>query len=224
MSEFITEMRGLIARLDSRRPPLRLGDEARRRLVAEEDEAWRCLVAAAGENCDAGETMRAIMERTPRLTEFGAFTPEEWRLSDVFAFGRPLRARTAAGRMEQMIREHVEARAEFQEMRDELLKLRNLAGFVAARCWLHLNVGQAPLKPPNGSVSSYALKHLIGLDTGYMNHGVTIAAAIAEGCAVERVGPKETAVWIAVSLPPWVWARLSAAEWTRWGKQPPSAS
>jgi hypothetical protein len=131
------------------------------------------------------EDMAAVMARTPQLTINGILGPDDYR------------------RLEY-ISEDDDVQAMFRQDRDMLMQPRDLEAFAAARRWLGENTNH---EEPMRTVFSQGLTHLIGPDTGYMVNGLCIAAALAEGCTVER-GQLGDA-WIDVPLTPEMWERYS---------------
>jgi hypothetical protein len=87
--------------------------------------------------------------------------------------------------------------AELREGRDKIIEPRSLEQFEAARGWLRRF---DKIKVLNKRGTSYGLKHVAAHDIGYVTNGVFIAAAIAEGFTVERVGPN---AWLNISTKPW---------------------
>jgi hypothetical protein len=74
-----------------------------------------------------------------------------------------------------------------------------LAAFVVTRAWLRQH---NKLKTINKSGTSYGLKHSAEHDIGYITNGVFIAAAVAEGFRVVRVGDTPNA-WLNISTTAW---------------------
>jgi hypothetical protein len=120
--------------------------------------------------------MERILEQEPQLSDFG------FGLADFY-------------------KTREEAAAKFREDREHIRDPRSLAEFAAARGWLRQF---AKLKTFNKRGSSYALKHIAERDIGYVSNGAFIAAAIAEGFSVQRVGNSPNA-----------WFNSSSAAWGR---------
>jgi hypothetical protein len=75
--------------------------------------------------------------------------------------------------------------AELMQERDDIQHPSALAAFAATRIWLSQF---RKIKTLNKPGTSYGLKHAAECDVGYITNGVFIAAAIAEGFRVSRVG------------------------------------
>jgi len=91
--------------------------------------------------------------------------------------------------------------AEFAEEREAICQPRSLVAFIATRKWLH---GKPKISRLNKKASSYGLKHVAENEIGYITNGVFIAAALAEGFKVQRIGDTPNA-WLNISSS--VWAR-----------------
>jgi hypothetical protein len=130
---------------------------------------------ASAEMAAAASDMAAVLEREPHLSDFGfgVFDP---------------RSKTPAERA-----------AELRLNRDRIREPRSLARFMAARRWLS-RFGK--IKAVNKRGSSYGLKHVAEHHMGYVTNGVFIAAASAEGFAVQRAdgGPN---AWFNISTKAW---------------------
>jgi hypothetical protein len=125
---------------------------------------------------DLAAEMERILEREPQLSDFG------FGLADFY-------------------KTREEAAAKFCEDRERIRDSNCLAEFTAARGWLRQF---AKLKSFNKRGSSYGLKHVAEHDIGYVSNGVFIAAAIAEGFNVQRIGNSPNA-----------WLNISSAAWER---------
>jgi hypothetical protein len=103
-------------------------------------------------------------------------------------------------------RDHgADAQAAFQRERDALLWPVNVAALIASRQWLQYNSKKR--KTINTKLSSYALKHIIEQDTGYICNGVCIAALLAEGYTIRREV-------VTIYRPsPNVWANISLSDY-----------
>jgi hypothetical protein len=85
-----------------------------------------------------------------------------------------------------------ERAVELGRQREAICEPDALAQFTAARFWLgHF----AKIKAPNPRGTSYGLKHIAERDIGYTTNGVFIAAALAEGFSVRRVGDSPNALF-----------------------------
>jgi hypothetical protein len=78
-----------------------------------------------------------------------------------------------------------ERAAELRRQREIIRDDRALGQFLAARLWLRRF---DKIKAPSQIGSSYGLKHVAEAEIGYTTNGAFIAAAIAEGFIVRRVG------------------------------------
>jgi hypothetical protein len=87
----------------------------------------------------------------------------------------------------------------FRRDREFIRDPSSLAQFTAARAWLNRF---DKLKALNKRGSSYGLKHVAEHDIGYLTNGVFIAAAIAEGFIVQRIGDSPNA-WFNISTKAW---------------------
>src|SRR5262249_30734520 len=124
----------------------------------------------------AAADMARILEQEPQLSDFG--------------FG-----------LTDFDKTHEERVARFREDRESICEPRSLAQFIVARRWLSQFT---KLKSLNKGGSSYGLKHIAEHDIGYVTNGVFIAAAIAEGFSVQRIGNSPNAVF-----------NISSAAWGR---------
>ena len=124
----------------------------------------------------AAAEMKRILEQEPTLSDFG------YGLSD---FDKTQEERVAR----------------FRENRESICESRSLAQFVLARGWLSQFT---KLRSLNKRGSSYGLKHVAAHDIGYVTNVVFIAAAIAEGFSVQRIGDSPNA-----------WLNISSAAWGR---------
>jgi hypothetical protein len=119
--------------------------------------------------------------------------------------------------MEQHVRKHALAQAAFQETREALMRPDNLTMLVAARRWLRENAAKGGSMR---TIFSFGLLHLMGPEVGRMTHGVVVAAALAEGCKIERSGPDKRAAWIDIPLSDEAWERYSQLDaWLRGEKE-----
>jgi hypothetical protein len=73
----------------------------------------------------------------------------------------------------------------FKRNRDYLRENEALAAFIAARHWL---AAFPKIKTFSQKGTSYGLKHVAENEIGYLANGVFIAAAIAEGFRIARMG------------------------------------
>jgi hypothetical protein len=123
---------------------------------------------------DPAAEMERILEQEPTLSDFG------FGLADFY-------------------KTREEAVVKFREDRERICDSNCLAEFIAARGWLKQF---AKLKSFNKRGSSYSLKHVAEHDIGYVSNGVFIAAAIAEGFRVQRIGDSPNA-WLNISSAAW---------------------
>jgi hypothetical protein len=79
----------------------------------------------------------------------------------------------------------LEQAVELIRQRDQIRSPASLAAFIATRAWLRRHNKR---KTINKSRTSYGLKHVAERDVGYITNGVFIAAAVAEGFRVVRIG------------------------------------
>jgi hypothetical protein len=123
---------------------------------------------------DLAAEMERILEQEPQLSDFG------FGLADFY-------------------KTREEAAAKFCEDRERIRDPHCLAEFTAARGWLRQF---DKLKSFNKRGNSYSLKHIAEHDIGYVSNGVFIAAAIAEGFNVQRIGNSSNA-WFNISSTAW---------------------
>jgi hypothetical protein len=123
---------------------------------------------------DLAAEMERVLEQEPQLSDFG------FGLADFY-------------------KAHEEGVAKFREDRENIRVPLALAEFTAARGWLKQF---AKLKSFNKRGNSYSLKHIAEHDIGYVSNGVFIAAAIAEGFNVQRIGDSPNA-WFNISSAAW---------------------
>jgi hypothetical protein len=99
---------------------------------------------------------------------------------------------------------------ELQRDRATMLDDYHLSQFIVAREWL----AQFPkTKAPNKTGTSYGLKHVPEDEIGHVSNGVFIAAAIAAGFTVCRIGDGPNA-----------WLNISTAAWRASHGGPPDAA
>lgn len=112
---------------------------------------------------EAKVDMTAVLEREPQLGDFGF------------------------GVYDSRNKTPEQLEAKLRKEREEILLPRSLEQFAVAREWLRRFNKTKAVNQRRGT--SYGLKHVAAHETGYVTNGVFIAAAIAEGFAIERVGP-----------------------------------
>jgi hypothetical protein len=123
------------------------------------------------ELASAAADMERVLEQEPDLNEWG-LGAADWR--------------PTADERDAFVREY----------RKTIRASRSLASFIAARLWLSRF---AKTKALNRRGSSYFLKHVAERDIGYLTNGVFIAAAIAEGFRVQRVGRDNANAWLNIA-------------------------
>jgi hypothetical protein len=124
---------------------------------------------------EAADEMRRVLAHQPQLGDFG------------FGVYDP-RRKTAAEREAGLAKE-----------RNDICSPSALAAFVVTRDWLRQHNKR---KTINKTGTSYGLKHVAEKDVGYITNGVFIAAAIAEGFRVVRIGDTPNA-WLNISATAW---------------------
>jgi hypothetical protein len=127
---------------------------------------------------EAAADMKAVLAGEPELGDFG--------------FGIYHRDR------EKSAKEQAEKLA---WNRDRLREPKSLAAFLVTRVWLRQF---RKLRHLNKTGSTYGLKHVAEHDVGYITNGVFIAAALAEGFRVKRIGYTPNGY---VNIPMAAWGR-----------------